>query len=285
MAGKSLVDALKNVLSPELLKFIPKSFDIVGSRGKAVAIIEIPDELEPYKVVIAEKLMELHKNVKTVLRKASERKSVFRVRDHELLLGDPNTEVIHKEYGCLFKLDPQKVYFSPRESAERLRIAEKVKPNEDVLVMFGGVCPYSIIIAKKQPMVKKILTVELNPVAHNYCLENVKLNKVNDKVHPILGDVKDVCPKFKEEFDRVVMPLPKGGYHYLDLAISCLKNHGFLHFYHWASEEDLFSEAEKLVKEAAKKLGRDFKILDKRKVLPYGPRMWKIRIDVEIFKV
>ncbi|MCX8175669.1 MAG: hypothetical protein N3E48_00350, partial [Candidatus Bathyarchaeota archaeon] len=165
MAGKSLVDALRDILSPELLTLTPKSFDIIGSREKAVAIIEIPDELEPYKIVIAEKLMELHKNVKTVLRKASQRKNIFRIREYELLLGDQNTEVLHKEYGCLFKLDPQKVYFSPRELTERLRIAEKVNPGEDILVMFGGVCPYSIIIAKKQPTVKKILTVELNPIA------------------------------------------------------------------------------------------------------------------------
>ncbi|MGP3668293.1 MAG: class I SAM-dependent methyltransferase [Candidatus Bathyarchaeota archaeon] len=283
MAEKGLVGALRGVLPPELLTLIPKSFDIIGSREKAVAVIEIPDELEPYKMIIAEKLMGLHKNVKTVLRKASPRKNIFRVREYELLLGDHNTEVLHKEYGCLFKLDPQKVYFSPRESTERLRIAEKVNPSEDVLVMFGGVCPYSIVIAKRQPLVKKILTVELNPIAYNYCLENVKLNKVNDKVYPIFGDVKDVCPKFEGKFDRVIMPLPKGGYQHLDLAISCLKNYGFLHFYHWATEEDLFSDAEKLVREAAKKLGRELEVMGKKKVLPYGPRTWKVCIDVKIF--
>ena len=275
-------DALKDKLSPNELRQVPRSFDIIGSREKAVAIIEIPDELKPHEGVIAEALTRVHKSVKSVLEKVSEREGIYRIREFRLLFGDKNTEVIHKEHGCAFKLDPQKVYFSPREGTERLRIAQKVKPEEAILVMFSGIGPLPVIIAKKQPEVRKIYAVELNPVAHRYCVENVRLNKLRDKIFPILGDAKEVCPKLDERFDRVLMPLPKGAYKFLEVAIPCVKDRGVLHFYHWAHERDLFSEAIKLVKNAVKELGRETEILDTVKVLPYGPRVWKVRVDVKL---
>ncbi len=277
-----LRETLKDKLPKELLHFIPSSFDIIGSREGAVAIIELPEELNPYEKVVAEALMKTHKNVRSVLRKLSGRTGAYRLREFKLLLGEDNTEVIHKEHGCLFKLDPRKVYFSPREATERVRIAKQVKPNELILVMFSGVGPYPIIIAKKQPQVRKIYAIELNKEAHQYCIENIKLNKLENKIVPFLGDVREICPTLAENFHRVVMPLPKGAYQFLDLAIPRLRRGGILHFYHWASEEDLFTEAEKLVKEAAERFGREIKVLNRVRVLPYKPRTWKICIDAEI---
>ena len=257
------------------------SFDIIGNKEKAVAIVEIgkgENEKE-----IAEEIMKKHKNIKSVLRKVSERKGELRLREYELIAGDKNTEVVHKEYGYCLKLDPQKVYFSPREATERQRIAEQVKPNEDVLVMFSGVCPYPLAIVKKQPKVRKILAVEINPDAHRYAEENVKLNKVEGKVFPILGDVKEVCPKYYGKFDRVVMPLPLGAESFLDIAIKCLKlEGGIIHFYNWGSEDDLYSRALKLIEKNVKKLKKRFEILDKRKVLPYAPKKYKVCIDFKV---
>ncbi len=277
-----LKEVLKDLLTPEELALVPRSYDIIGSREKAVAIVEIPEGLEGKEELVAKAIMSLHKNVKSVLAKASERRGIYRTRELRLIAGDPDTEVVHKEHGCLFKLDPRKVYFSPREATERLRIAKRVKPGEKVLVMFSGVCPYPIMIAKKQPLVEKVIGVEINPDAHRYALENVKLNKVEGKVLPILGDVRDVCPKLGEKFDRVVMPLPKGAHEYLDVAIPRVKKGGVLHFYHWAREDDLFSEAEGLVVEEAERMGRKATVLERRKVLPYAPRVWKVRVDFRL---
>ncbi|MCS7105712.1 MAG: class I SAM-dependent methyltransferase family protein, partial [Candidatus Aenigmarchaeota archaeon] len=250
---------------------------------KALAIIEIPEELKDKQEVIAKAIMKLHKNVKTVLKKASERKGKLRIREYELIAGDTNTEVIHKEYGYLLKLDPQKVYFSPREATERQRIAEQVKSGEKVLVMFSGVCPYPLAIFKKQPRVNKIVAVEINPEAHKYAEENVKLNKAEKKIFPILGDVKEVCPKYYGEFDRVVMPLPLGAESFLDIAIKCLKQEGgIIHFYNWGSEDDLYSRALDLIEKSAKKLKKKVEILDKRKVLPYAPKKYKVCIDFKV---
>ncbi len=253
------------------------SFDLIGSREKAVAIIESTSRKEEKS--IAEKIMKQHPSVKSVLRKLSERKGRFRKREYKIIKGNKNTEVIHKEYGFLLKLDPKKTYFSSRESTERQRIASSIKPNESILVMFSGICPFAIAIEKRQPRVKEIIAIEINPKAHKYAQENLILNKTK-KIKLYNGDVKKILPTIKNKFDRIVMPLPKGAYSYLNLAYKKIKKQGIVHFYYWAHEKDLFTEAEKIVEEEAGKCNKRIKILEKRKVLPYGPRIWKIVIDI-----
>ena len=276
-----LRERLRGVIPRETLSLVPRSYDIIGSRGKAVAVLEIPEELRPYEVEVARAIMELHRCVKSVLAKESGRIGDYRLRRLRLIAGDPDTEVIHREAGCLFKLDPMKVYFSPREATERGRIASKVESGERILVMFSGVGPYPIRIAKLRDDVD-ITAIELNPDAHNYCIENIHLNRVEDRVHPILGDVRDVCPRLEAVFNRIVMPLPLGAYRFLDLAIPLLVEGGILHFYHWAREPEIFREAEQLVLEAAERFGRGAEITDRIRVSQYSPRVWKVRVDARI---
>jgi tRNA (guanine37-N1)-methyltransferase len=257
------------------------AFDVIGSRKKAVAIVEVPEEAD--EKAVAEEIMKLNKNVKSVLKKVSKRKGSYRLEDLELIAGDANTEVIHKEFGYILKLDPRKVYFSPREAVERQRISSQVKPKETVMVMFSGSMPYGIAIAKKQPKVKRIYGVEINEDAHHFAEENIRINKVSHLVTSILGDVKETCPKYYGICDRIVMPLPLGAENFLDIAINCLKKKGgVIYFYSWGKEEDLYSVALKQIEGQIKKLKKKFKVLDKRKVLPYSPRTFKICIDFKV---
>lgn len=258
---------------------VPSSFEIIGSKEKAVAIIEVRDGNANDA---ANEILLRHKNVKSVLQKLSNREGEYRTRQYKLLAGDKDTEVLHKESGYTVKLDPQKVYFSPREGTERQRIAGQVKPGETVLVMFGGVAPFPISIAKIQPEVNKIYSIELNPIAHKYAVENIRINKLSHKIFPICGDVREVCKELRMKFDRIVMPLPKGAYEFLDVAISYLKSNGIMHFYYWSLESDLFSEAERVIKRNTEKFGKKIKILNRKKVLPYGPRKWKVVLDVMV---
>lgn len=275
---------LKGLLSKEELKKLPSSFEIVGSREKAVAIVEIPDELNKREKLIAEAIVRLNKNVKTVLKKTSKRKGKFRLRGFKVLLGEKDTEVVHREYGYSIRVDPRKVYFSAREGTERQRVANQVKPGEVVLVMFSGVAPFGISISKKQPNVGKVYCVELNKLAHEYAKENVRINKVSHLVIPIWGDVKKVCPRFFGKCDRVIMPLPEEGWKYLELAIRCLKRKGVIHFYFISDEREIFKKGMEILREVCKKLKVCFEILNKRKVLPYAPRKWKVCLDVRITK-
>ncbi|RLJ02982.1 MAG: class I SAM-dependent methyltransferase family protein [Candidatus Aenigmatarchaeota archaeon] len=272
-----LKDLLKEKLTPEEMNHLITTFEIVGD----IAVIEVPPELEHRKHVIGNALMEVHKSVKTVLRELSERKGPFRVKDYEIIAGEPKTETIHREYGCRYALDLKEVYFSPREATERGRILKQVKDGENVMVFFAGVGPYAIILAKHRDV--KVTAIELNPKAVKYMRKNVRMNKVSDRVDVVEGDVRSVAVNYYGQYDRVLMPLPKGAHEYIGDAIRCLKRRGVIHFYHWAPESDLFSEAEDILRRAAEKYGRRMRIMDERKVLPYAPGVYKICVDAEFW--
>lgn len=273
---KKLLDAYLDI---EKIKLIPSGYDLIGH----VAVLEIPDKLKKKKEIIAKAILQVHKNIKTVLEKCSERKGMFRIRKYKFLAGNRKFETVHKEYGCQFKLNPTKAYFSPRELTERQRIAEQVKSNEVVMVMFGGISPFPIIIAKKQLKVKKIISVEINPVATKYAKENIRLNKMSDKIIAVQGDVREKCVKWYGKCDRVLMPLPLGSVGFIDVAVKCLKKKGgIIHFYNWGEEENLFDNALDVIQENMKILKKKYKVLNMKKVLPYAPKKFKVCIDFKV---
>ena len=272
----TLKSLLKDKLNQKQLKHVPTSFDIIGSRERAVAVIKIPDELRKKKKIIANALMKKHKNVVSVLDKKSPRKGVYRTREYELIAGKKSIDVVHRESGCRFVLNPLNVYFSPRESAERLRIAEKVKPGEIVMIFFAGIGPFAIVMAKKSKP-EKIIGIEINPEAVRYFRENVKLNKTKN-LEIVLGDVRAKAKKYHGQCNRVLMPLPESAHEYLEDAIKCLKPEGVCHFYCFAKENEANKWKNK-IKIAAKGVKRKIKFLGVRKVLQWGPGIWKIRID------
>jgi tRNA (guanine37-N1)-methyltransferase len=257
-------------------------FDAIGSKEKTVAIIEVPVNLVGHEEEIALQLMNDNRRVKSVLQKLGEREGVERLRKYRLLAGDSDTEVTHREHGYVLKVDPQKVYFSERESTERQRIADQVKEGETVLVMFSGVAPYAIAIAKKKN-VKKIVAVEINRAGTDYARTNITLNKLNDKILAIEGDVRTACEPWYEEFDRVIMPLPKSSEDFLDIAVKCLKAvGGYIHFYSWGREPAVFEDAELAVKERMAEFEKNYEIVGRRIVLPYGPHTSKVCLDLKV---
>ncbi len=270
----NMKDILKERLSKEELSKVPRAFDVVGD----VAIIEIPFELKHRKMDIAEALLKVNKHVKTVCDKYGERSGDYRLNELEILIGK-STVTEHKENNCRFRVDLSKAYFSARESTERLRIGRMIKPGENVLVMFSGVCPSPITYARMQKKIGSAYGVELNPDAHRYAEENVRLNKVKDKVIPLCGNVRELCPKLGKKFDRITMPLPKGAYEFLDTVFEVAAMGCVVHFYYYDRQEALYGKALEYVENAAKKAKRKIKILDKRKVLPYGPRIWKVCVE------
>ncbi|MEM5776882.1 MAG: class I SAM-dependent methyltransferase family protein [Candidatus Aenigmatarchaeota archaeon] len=252
------------------------SYEIIGSREKAIAIVEIDEKDKKNQRKIAEKIMLKHKNVKTVLKKTSERMGVERLRKYRLLLGEKNTEVVHIEYGYKIMLDPRKVYFSPRESTERQRIASLVKEGETVMVMFAGVGPIAIAIAKKQSKVEKIIAIEINSKAVKYMKKNVKINKLEEKIEVIEGDVREKCVEYYGKCDRVIMPLPHKSDLFLDVALKCLKEDGWIHLYVIKGEDEINEFAKKIAQNI------DAKEFNVKRVLPYAPRVNKYCIDFKL---
>lgn len=272
-----LKEILEKRFSEKDIRNVKGSFDIIGD----VAILEIPDELKGREKDVADALIEIHPNIKTVYDKGTERKGEYRLRELRLIHGDEK-ETEHKEHGYRLKMDVRKVYFSPRESTERQRIAGQVKARETVMVMFAGAGPYAIAIAKKQPKVKKVYAVEINPDAYKYLVENIRINKLGHKVVPILGSVEDECAEAFGKCSRVVMPLPKGAYSYLEVAEKCLrKKGGMVHYYFWSSKEGL-KEVKEIITVDLRDLKRKVKSIKTRKVSEYKPKILKFCFDIKV---
>ncbi len=273
---------LKELLSGELskseMKTAPRSFDIIGSKERAVAVIEIDERLKRREKIIAKLLMSLHKNVKSVLGK-SPRRGTYRIMRTRLIYGSKNTAVTHRENGCLLKLDPRKVYFSPREGTERMRIARMVSEGEHVMVFFAGAGPFAVVIGKKSHP-KKITGIEINPAGARYFRENVKLNKL-ENIEAVKGDVRKLAKKYYGSCDRVIMPLPETAIKHVKEAVLCLKSGGVCHLYCFSSEDEQ-KVVENKILHTAEKLGKKARIIGAQKVLPWGPDIWKMRIDFRL---
>ncbi|MEK6820504.1 MAG: class I SAM-dependent methyltransferase family protein, partial [Nanoarchaeota archaeon] len=169
---------------------VPRAYDVIGS----IAILKFPEKTgKKEKKKTACKLLEERKNIKTVLEKTEKVKGRLRTIKTRYLAGLKSRETIHKESSCLFKLDVEKCYFSPRLSGERLEIAKEIRKKDKVLVMFSGVGPYPIVIGKISGC-KKVVSIELSRIASKYAKENVKLNKLKN-VEIVQGDVKRLAEK------------------------------------------------------------------------------------------
>ncbi len=264
-----LKKALKNKMSGRELAALKTAFDTVGS----VAILEIDEELRGKEKLIAETLLGINPSIKTVLRKDAKHEGVFRTQKLKWLAGKKTKKAVHRENSVVLALELEKVYFSPRLSNERKRIAEQVRKGENVLVMFSGCGPYTCVIAKNAEA-KKVVGVEINPVAHKYAEINKEKNRLRN-VENYLGDAREVVPALKERFDRVVMPLPVGAESFLDVALKAAKPNAVIHFYDFLEEKDIPQAAVKKVRKACPKA----KILRVVRCGQFAPRTYRVCVD------
>ncbi len=260
----NLKGALSDLLSEEELEALTTSFDIIGD----IAIVEIPESLRPKEKEIGNALLKVHSNLKTVLKKLGAMEGEYRVRRVQCIAGEDKTETIYREHGVSMKLDVSKVYFSVRLSTERKRISKLIQPGEKVLVLFAGIGPFALVIAKDHPEAE-ITAVEINPEAVGYMRENVKMNKSNIQV--LEGDANNFV---YQDFDRIIMPLPHSAEKFLDLAYKAAKPQGTIHFYSIVGSKTPFENAEKKIP------FKDYKIGDKRIVRPYSPEMVQVVLDL-----
>lgn len=272
-----LATALKDYIPESLLEYIPKSFDIVGN----LIILEIAEEIESYERVIGTMLLELHPSISAVYKKLEGISGEYRLRNIQIIAGKDVSVTVHKENDCLFELDVKQVYFSPRLATERLRVASKVESEESILDMFAGVGPFSILIAKRKRA--NILAVDINPAAILYLKRNIKLNKVEEYVTPVEGNIKEVTKNVQTQFDRIIMNLPEKAVEFLDLSCKLLKEGGIIHYYAFVSESESFKEIKKKLQSILEQNHRTLKeVLEIRRVRAYAPYKLHIGIDFSI---
>ena len=261
---KDLRDSVNGELSGSMLSRLPRSFDIIGD----VAILELPHELDDLADIVGKGVMRLNPRVRLVLRKFGDISGVYRTRNFEVIAGTGTTETVYREFSSNLRLDVASVYFNPRLSHERMRVASQVKEQERVLDMFAGVGPYTILIAKTQ-LSSVVYSIDINPQAFGYLKENLLLNHVADRVLPNLGDAREVVAKsFQGIADRVIMNLPSEAVNFIDVALLALQRRGgVIHYYSFASRKDTIENVIESIRKVIEGNGRTLQSVDFAKVL------------------
>jgi tRNA (guanine37-N1)-methyltransferase len=277
---KTLVQALENQLPPHLLASLPRALDVIGD----IAVIEIPPELKTHEHLIGEAILATHKNVRTVLAKVGAVTGTYRLRQLEIIAGEPKTATIHKEHGCQYHVDMAKAYFSPRLSHEHNRVASLVQKGETVVDLFAGVGPFSVLIAKNNPDVK-VYAVDINPEAAEFLKRNVRLNRVENRVVPILGDARQVIEeRLLGVADRVIMNLPEKAMKFIDAACRAVKpSGGIVHYYAFVRLPDSLENTQSSFSEAVEKTGRKVgAFLSAKTIRATAPYEWQVVLDAKI---
>ena len=271
--------ALESVLSEKESAEIFSAFDQIGD----IIIVRIPDLLLDKKEIIGKTLLEQIKNANTVFYQSSPVEGDFRIRDLELLAGENKTQTEYKEFGCRFIVDVEKVFFSPRLSTERNRIADLVEDGETVINMFGGIGMFSIMAAKKKKCT--VYNIDINPDAAKLCEKNILLNKLAGNVISLHGDATQIInEKLKGKGDRVLMLLPERSDEFLDSAIDAAKKNGIIHYY-----SHIHADKKTLAPKLSEKYFLEItpvrsEILYSRLVRAVGPRYYQTVVDARISK-
>lgn len=272
-----LKDILAPVLVQEELDQLIGSYDIVGD----IAIVIVPPELTHRETTIGEAILTSNKNVQVVAKRAGNYGGEFRTIELKIIAGESRKETQVTEFGVRLMLNVETTYFSVRSGNERRRLASLVQPMESVLVMFSGVGPYPLLIAKHSEA-KKVVGIEKNPLAHEYAMKNLKLNKKLKNVECKVGDAADLPLLLDERFDRIVMPLPTMADRFLPVAMEMLKEEGgWIHYYEMA-QLGSFETAATKVQNSAGKSGRKLIASSVTRCGHCGPRTHRICVDAQI---
>ncbi|MFH1585647.1 MAG: hypothetical protein ABIB79_02685 [archaeon] len=267
------------------------------------------------KKKFAQELLKRHNNIKTVLEKKGKVRGRLRKISTRHLAGEKSKEVLYNENGCVFRFNIDTTYFSPRLSNERKEIASKIKSGESVLVMFAGVAPFSIVIAKKSGA--RVVSNEINREANKYAKLNVELNHLKNRVEVVAGDVKRVVGKWKKmhsqvrgmdgskqtsssfsqflindksirakrgnlpKFDVIVMPRPRLKDTFLEQAFKLSKKGTRIYYYDFCKEGEEKLIVEK-IKQEAKKFRKKVKILKTKTAGEIAPYKIRVRVDIRV---
>ncbi len=255
-------------------------FDVVGN----IAILKFDRDVSlSVKKKFALNYLAKHKSVTTAVEKVGKFSGRLRTLKTKWLAGVKTREALYRENGCEFRFNIDTSYFSPRLSEERKNIASFVKKNERVLVMFGGVAPFAIVIGKMKKA-KEIISVELGKEPSRYAVENIKRNKLVSVVSAVQGDVRRVIgagKKISGTFDRIVMARPNLEDSFLDVAFRVARRGMIIHYYGFYLEDEI-DKLKELVLEQAKFASKKVNILRIVKAGDIGTRKFRFRADVKI---
>jgi len=252
---------------------VSSGVDVIGD----IAIVRLEGFRQQEKRRVGRSLIEEMKNVRVVFEQEGGIEGEHRLRKLRYLAGEKRTLTLHRENGCVFRVDVAKCYFSPRLSTERLRVARLVAAREKVLNMFAGVGPFSVPIAKLAGA--RVTSCEINAYAARLHEENDRLNKVERLVSVFTMDAKELPDQSRAKFDRVLMPHPSQANIFLPTALKLVKKGGIIHYYRHILGRDEKEAEVALRAELSEFLPTRWKCA-LRKVREVGPRWLEMAAEV-----
>ncbi|MFA4640428.1 tRNA(Phe) (4-demethylwyosine(37)-C(7)) aminocarboxypropyltransferase Taw2 [Pyrococcus kukulkanii] len=267
-------EILSKELPPELVSLLPKRWVKIGD----VLLLPLRPELEPYKHRIAQVYAEVI-GAKAVLRKGHIRGET-RKPDYELLYGN-DTVTVHVENGIKYKLDVAKIMFSPANVKERVRMANIARPDELVVDMFAGIGHLSLPIAVHCKA--KVIAIEKDPYTFKFLVENIHLNKVQDRMTAYNMDNRD----FPGEniADRILMGYVVKTHDFIPKALEIAKDEAIIHYHNTVPEKLMPEEPFETFKKIAREHGYDVEKLNELRIKRYAPGVWHVVLDLRVYKV
>lgn len=251
-----------------------------------IAVVNFPENFSnKQKKDFAREILSKNKAIKTVVEKSKHFSGRLRKQSTKYLAGEKTKEALYRENGCEFRFNIDETYFSSSLANERKEVCEFVKPTDEVLCMFAGVSPFPIVIAKNV-LVEKIYSNELSRVANKYAEENIKRNKLQDKIELLPGDIKKVAKKLANEgkkFDLILMTRPNLEETFLNEAFILSKSGTRIYYHAFCHVNERENQVE-MIKAEAKKFGFDVKVLNTKDIGDIAPGKVRFRIYFEVRK-
>ncbi len=257
----------------ELRSRLPTSFDVVGD----IAVLKIPEPLAPHRAEIGRAILAWNRALRVVAQDHGV-SGPFRVRDLEIIAGEPRTTTVCTEFGLRYHVDVARAYFSPRLGSERLRIVNQVRAGEVVADPFAGVGPYAILIAKRrQPA--RVVAADANPVAVDLLRRNVSANRA-ERVEVREGDARAVLRE-AAPLDRIILDLPHAAMDFLPDALAALGPRGVVHVYGILEDADR-EDRIRAIRKAVRRSGRRVERVTPHVVRAYSPTQHHVAFDVTV---
>jgi tRNA wybutosine-synthesizing protein 2 len=279
-----LKESLTGILNEEELSLLPRGFQTLGN----IIIIKLNRKLCVKERLIAKAYLKLLPKIRSVYVNRGKITGTFREPEKiELLAGEDNPIVKHKEHDVLYKFNVTKIMFSKGNINERRYLPRLVKSGEIIVDMFAGIGYFSLPIAKHAP-VEKIYSIELNPESFNFLTENISINHLDDKIIPINGNCKTEVVKLSKagiRADRVIMgvfPAPK---EYIKDALSLVKDKGTIFHYEGVVAKGNINILFEDFDEIAQKEHFKCDLKSYRIVKSYGPNLFHVVLDIIVLKM
>src|SRR5208282_2453853 len=128
----------------------------------------------------------------------------------------------------------------------------------------------------------RVYAIDINPDAVELLKVNARVNRVENRVFPILGDARQITAnKLKGSADRVIMNLPETAIEFVDAACQAIKpDGGIIHFYAFVRSPDSIENLKLRFSKAVEPTGRKVEaFLYERSIRETAPYESQIVLD------